>query len=342
MQITLKDIARKTGYSITTVSRALAGYDDVNSETRQHILEVSNLLGYQPNQLARQLRSQRTHTIGMIIPADDHSFSNDFFTQLMLGMGSSASNEHFDLLISTQPSGARGEMDAYKRIVGGHRVDGIIVARTRRDDPRIAYLKQQRHPFVVSGRNAPGEVSDFPYIDVDSQAGIRRVTQHFIELGHHHIGLILSPEDIAFTEYRHAGYRQGLEQAGIPYETNYVSYGDLLWAGGYQSTQRLLDQCPELTAIVACNDLMAFGAMSAVQGRGLQVGHDIAVSGFDDIPAAEYAHPPLTTVRQPIYEIGQQLVQMLVYIIAGITLPQSQLILEPNLVVRESSGGAKI
>jgi LacI family transcriptional regulator len=342
MQIKLKDIARKTGYSITTVSRALAGYDDVNADTRQHILEVSQSLGYQPNQVARQLRSQRTHTIGMIIPADDHSFSNDFFTQLMLGIGSTASYERYDLLISTQPSGTPEEMEAYRRMVGGNRVDGMIVARTRRDDARITYLKQQRHPFVVSGRNAPGEISDFPHIDVDSQAGIHQVTRHFIERGHRHIGLILPPQDIAFTAYRHTGYRSALEEAGIPYQAQYVVNGNLLRSGGYQGAQMLLDRSPGITAIVTSNDLMALGVISAVQGRGLQVGQNVAVSGFDDIPAAEYAHPSLTTIRQPIYDIGQKLVQMLVALIAGQSLAQPHLILEPVLVVRESSGIAQI
>jgi LacI family transcriptional regulator len=341
MQVKLKDIAHKTGYSITTVSRALAGYDDVNHETRQQIIAVANSLGYQPNQLARQLRSQRSYTIGMIIPVDDHSFSDDFFTQLILGIGNAASHERYDLLISSQPASSQEEMEAYRRIVGGHRVDGIIVARTRCNDTRIVYLQQRRHPFVVSGRNAPGERSDFPYIDVDSEAGIYLATQHFTELGHRHIGLILPPRDIAFTEYRHTGYRDALVQAGIAYRPEYVLYGNLLRSGGYHGARDLLDHHPELTAIVACNDLMALGAMSAIQGRGLRVGQDIAVSGFDDIPAAEYAHPSLTTIRQPIYEIGLQLTQMLVALIAGQSLLESQLILKPTLVSRESSGLAR-
>lgn len=340
MQVKLKDIAHRTGYSITTVSRALAGYNDVNPETRQHILDVANTLGYQPNQIARQLRSQRSHTIGMIIPADDHSFSNDFFTQLMLSIGSTASAARYDLLISAQPSGSAEEMEAYRRIVGGNRVDGIILARTRRHDSRIDYLKQQNHPFVVSGRNAPGEDSDFPYIDVDSQAGIALATQHFIDLGHRHIGLILPPEDMAFTEYRHTGYRLALEAAQIPYHREYVLYGDLLRSGGYRCAQELLTAAPQISAFVACNDLMALGVMSAVQGRGLRVGADIAVCGFDDIPAAEYAHPSLTTVRQPIEDIGRWLVQSLLAIIDGKPPTESQIILEHHLVIRESSGSA--
>src|SRR5215207_4296258 len=122
MQVKLKDIAAESGYSITTVSRALAGYNDVNEQTRQHISEIAATLGYQPNLLARQLRSQRTDTLGLIIPAQDQSFSNEFFSQLMLGIGDAASLEHYDLLISAQVPG-QDEMAAYRRMVGGNKVD---------------------------------------------------------------------------------------------------------------------------------------------------------------------------------------------------------------------------
>lgn len=341
MKPKLKDLAEKSGYSITTVSRALTGYSDVSPKTREHILQIATQLGYEPNSLARQLRLQETRTIGMIIPANDESFSNDFFTQLMMGVGNMASLHRYDLLISAQGPGDE-EMQAYRRMVGGRRVDGIILARTRRSDPRIAYLKSQQYPFAVSGRAAPDENTDFPSIDVDSQAGIRMLVEHFVSLGHKHIGLILPPPELAFTTYRHEGYRDGLTNAGLPYRADYVIYGNLLRSGGYTGTTQLLDEHPEITTLIACNDLMALGAMSAIKGRGLRVGGDIGVAGFDDIPAAEYSHPTLTTIRQPIYEIGQRLVNMLLSLIKGHPLEDNQILLIPTLRIRESSGGSRI
>ena len=340
MQIKLKDVARKSGYSITTVSRALAGYSDVNEQTRQHIHETAASMGYQPNLLARQLRIQRTHTIGLIIPADDQSFSNDFFTRLLVGIGDAAARARYDLLISAQAPGEE-EMSAYRRLVGGNRVDGVILARTRRQDPRIAYLKEKRIPFAVSGRGAPDEASDFSYIDVDSQAGIRAVVRHFVALGHRRIGLILPPADMAFTDFRHQGYREGLADSELPYRPEYVTSGDLLRGGGEQAAGALLEHYPELTALVACNDLMAFGAMAAIERRGQRVGADVAVAGFDDIPAAEYSQPPLTTVHQPIYDIGQRLVNVLLPQLRGETAETSAEILPYTLVVRASSGVAR-
>jgi LacI family transcriptional regulator len=337
MPIKLKDVARKSGYSITTVSRALAGYSDVNEETRKHIHETAANMGYQPNLVARQLRSQRTHTIGLIIPAYDQSFSNDFFSRLLVGIGDAAARARYDLLISAQAPGEE-EMAAYRRMVGGNRVDGVILARTRRNDPRIAYLLEKKIPFAVSGRSAPDERSNFNYIDVDSRTGIRDVVEHFVSLGHQHIGLILPPDEMAFTDYRHNGYREGLHAHGIPYRHDYVTTGDLLRGGGEIAANNLLSDNPQLTAIVACNDLMAFGAMTAVEKRGLKVGMDIAIAGFDDIPAAEYAQPPLTTVHQPIYEIGLKLVDILLPHLRGETAEVSAEILPYTLMVRASSG----
>ncbi len=341
MQVKLKDLAKTTGYSVTTVSRALAGYSDVNEQTRRYIVETALQLGYVPNQAARQLRSQLTNTLGLIIPANERSFSNDdFFSQLMQGIGDTVSLYHYDVLISAQHPG-EAEMAAYQRLVGGYRVDGMILARTRQNDPRIAYLKDRQHPFVVSGRAAPDEVSDFPYIDVDSQTGVRMLVEHFIDLNHRHIGLILPPPDMAYTGFRFEGYREALCKAGLPYRPEYVFHGDLTRVGGYAGAQALLDQHPELTAIVACNDLMALGAMSAIQARGLHVGDDIGIAGFDDIPAADYAHPPLTTIHQPIYEIGQRLVRMLIDLIKGQSPDETQVVLSPILVIRASSGSPR-
>jgi LacI family transcriptional regulator len=338
MATTLKDIAKQTGFSITTISRALAGYSDVSASTREYILQVAADLGYQPNLVARQLQAQRTRTLGVILPLRDQAVPTDFFSELLRGVGDAASHFDYDILTSAQPYGTDDEMRAYRRIVGGARVDGMILARARRQDQRIAYLKSQDLPFAVSGRGPVGSETDFPHIDVDNQAGIFQATEHMLSLGHRHIGLILPPEEMAYTESRHRGYFAALENAGIPYRTEYVATGDLLPSGGYEGALQLLTAYPHITAIVACSDLMAFGAMQAAQTLGRQVGKNLAVSGFDDIPLAQFANPPLTTVRQPIYEIGQQLVSILISVIEGEPLQQTEVIMPTTLQVRASSG----
>lgn len=341
MAVTLKDIAKHTGFSITTISRALAGYSDVSAATRERVREVAEQLGYQPNLVARQLQAQRTRTLGMVLPERDHTVATDFFSELLRGVSDAASQSDYDVLTSAQVYGTDEEMRTYRRMVGGGRVDGIILARARRHDPRIAYLKAAGCPFAVSGRGGEGEPSDFPHIDIDNLAGVQQAAEHLIALGHRHLGLILPPEQMAYTADRHEGYRCALAQAGLAYRAAYISHGDLLPAGGYQAARALLTEYPDLTAIIACSDLMAFGAMQAAKMLGRRVGEDLAVTGFDDIPLAQYANPPLTTVHQPIYEIGQQLTRHLIALIEEEAVEPLRLIIPAELIVRESSGGRK-
>lgn len=336
---TLRDIANKTGYSITTVSRALAGYSDVNEHTRERILATADQLGYEPNQVARQLQGQRTDTIGIILPARIHEADDDFFSILIRGITYAAARNGYDVLISTQPD--TDGLSAYRRVVGGKRVDGIIVARTHRNDSRIDYLKSVNVPFVVSGRSHPDEVSDYPFIDADSQYGIRILTEHFIEYGHEHIGLILPPPDIAYTPYRLRGYQEALQKHSIPYREEYIETGNLTRRSGIEAAQQLLDRAPNLTAIIASNDLMALGVMHALQAAGRTVGEDVAVGGFDDIPWARYTSPSLTTLHQPINEIGEQLTELLIAVIQREQIIHMSKLIKPHLIVRDSSGSPR-
>lgn len=333
MRVTLKTIARETGFSVTTVSRALAGYDDVAESTRRLIQDTAERLGYRPNEAARQLRFQRANTVGLIIPTFGPRFSDPFFSELLAGVGNEASEHNFDLLVSTQPPGP-GELDAYRRMEGG-RTDGLIVVRTRHEDARIDYLIKKGTPFVAFGR---ARREDFPYVDVDGTFGMQLLTQHFIDTGHRRIAYAASPLDLNFTRHRIAGYRNALEANGLPYDQRLVVPGHLTQRGGVGCADVLLELDPPPTAILAGNDTMAFGVMSAIRQRGLEVGVDVVVGGFDDVPDAEYANPPLTTVRQPIYEIGRLTCRMLIRVINGEPLDDAHVLLKPELVVRESSG----
>ncbi|PJF40552.1 MAG: LacI family transcriptional regulator [Phototrophicales bacterium] len=338
MAVTLKDIAKASGYSITTVSRALAGYSDVSEKTRNHIKAIAEKLGYQPNHIARQLRSQKTRTIGLILPEAAYTATDEFFSLFMMGIGHAASLYHYDLLLGVQITGD-DEIVAYQRMVGENRVDGMIIARTKHHDQRVAYLQSSQTPFVVFGRLDPSHPHNFAYIDVDSTLGIQCGMEHLISLGHRHIGLILSPLEMVYTDYRLQGYQKGLTAAQLPFREEYIVVGDLKTESGYALTHTLLDSQPQITAIVACNDHMALGSIKAAQERGLRVGHDISIMGYDDIVAAAHAHPSLTTIRQPIFEIGEQVAALLIQQIEKLNSINAQhTLLEPTLVVRESTG----
>ena len=335
MPVTIKDIARRTGKSITTVSRALHGYDDVSAETRDLIVRTAEEMGYAPNLLAQRLQKQRTDTLGFILPTYGPRFSDPFFSEFLAGIGNAAGERGYDLLVSTQPPGEK-ELEAYRKKVMGRQVDGFIVVRTRCHDPRIHYLKEVDAPFVAFGRTE-GDL-DYPYVDEDGALGMQMMVEHVIGLGHRRIAYIAPPLEFTFARDRLRGVQEALSKAGLSLPDEYLVFGDLTQRSGKMQAQTLLNLPQPPTAILAGNDLMAFGAMNAALEMGLQVGRDVAIAGFDDIPMAETSHPPLTTVHQPIYKIGRMLTDMLIRIIRGEPVDSPQILLKPQLVIRRSCG----
>lgn len=333
----LKDIAQELGLSVTTVSRALAGYPDVAEGTRQRVREVADRLGYVPNVTAQQLQRRRTNTIGFIVPTFGPRFSDPFFSELLAGIGNEATRQGYDLLISTVAPGP-DELELYRRYVYSRRVDGMVVVRTRQKDPRIAFLMAANFPGVAFGRTE--DDLDFPWVDVDGVQGLRMAVDHLASLGHRDIAYIHPPTDLMFTRYRQQGLKQGLAARGLPLHQEWLLAGDLTQRSGFQLAGQLLDQPHRPTAIITGNDLMALGAMAAAQQRGLVVGQDLSVVGFDDIPPAEHAHPPLTTVHQPIYEIATMVANMLIRLIEGMALDERHVLIEPELIIRQSTGPA--
>ncbi|KAA3655598.1 MAG: LacI family transcriptional regulator [Chloroflexi bacterium] len=338
MAATLKDIAQKLGISITTVSRGLAGYSDVSEITRQRIKQTAAELGYQPNLTARRLKKQRTDTLGFILPTFGPRFSDPFFSEFIAGIGNKAAEHEYDLLVSTHAPHSEDEKRAYARATQRGWVDGLIVIRTREQDARIQHLSAHNFPFVVFGRT--NLETDYPFVDEDGAAGMRLITEHFIELGHRRIGFILPPMDLMFSKFRLQGFQDAMADNDLPIEPEWIVTGDLTQRGGAEVVEELLSIRPRLTAVICGNDLMAIGAINRIQQHGLQVGKDIAIAGFDDIPTAAYANPSLTTVAQPIYDIGWRTCEMLIDLINGRSLEQRHVLLTPQLVVRASSGTA--
>ncbi len=313
MTVTIKDVAKKVGRSITTVSRALNDYDDVSEETRKLIKKVAAEMGYQPSRYAQQLRQKRTDTLGFIMPTFGPRFSDPFFSEFLAGVGNTAAKNGFDLLVATRPPGT-DELETYLTNIRTRRVDGFIIVRTRRNDPRIELLKEHKYPFAVFGRIEKD--NDFPLVDENSELGMQLVLKHLLENGHRRIGFIAPPKDLMFAWYRLRGFKNTLQNFNVPLDNTLIVTGDLTQRGGKK---------------------LAIGAMTAAQELGLRVGYDVAITGFDDIPWAENTHPALTTVHQPIYQIGTQVTEMLIATIHGETLTDPHVLLQPSLVVRESS-----
>lgn len=335
MPATIKDIAQKVGKSITTVSRALNDYADISPETKEMVRQAAQELGYTPNTLAQRLKKQQTDTIGLIIPTSGPRFSDPFFSEFIAGIGNKAALLGYDLLVATRAPGLQ-ELETYRSIVNTHRVDGFIVVRTRTQDDRIDFLRAEKFPFVSFGRTSG--TLDFSYVDEDGEAGLECVIEHLVGLGHATLGVIASPQNLMFTNHRITGIRRQASQMGVRPEDLIFVEGDLTQRSGFLMANALLNQTPAPTAIVALNDLMAIGAISAAQDRGLVVGKDISITGFDNIPMAEHSHPPLTTVNQPIYQIGTTMCDILVRQIRGELAAPEQILLKPSLIIRQSTG----
>lgn len=339
MPITIRDVARRLSLSITTVSRALDGYDDVAEDTRQLVVRTAKEMGYIPNRAARQLRRKRTDTLAYILPASAPQFGDPFFSEFIAGLGDESAAQKFDLLVSTADPGTEGEESIYMRWVQGRKVDGFVLNRMRLEDWRVRYLAEQGVPFVCLERSL--DPVEFVGVEVDSRSGFFDLLEHLVQLGHRRIAFIGTASNYKIQADRFAGYSEGLEAAGIPFDPQLVVEGDLSPSGGYQAAQLLLGLPERPTAIACINDLTAIGVLHAAHDRSLVVGRDLAVAGFDGIVDSAHTQPPLTTLNQPVYDIARQLVSMLIMRVMGQPLEHQQIMLRPELFIRQSTNGKR-
>ncbi|BAM01831.1 MULTISPECIES: LacI family DNA-binding transcriptional regulator [Caldilinea] len=337
MPVTLKDIAKRVGKSVPTVSRALGNHADISPETRAEVQRVARELGYEPSAIALNLRRRRAGAVSLISPAHAQvRFSDPFFAEFLNGVVEAVAEQHIDLLVT---AGADEDAEAlYLKQIRSRRTDGFIVVRTQRTDSRINLLREQGVPFVAYGRTE--ENNDFCFVDEDGAAGIALVVDHLASLNHRRIAYISEPLFLTKAYHRMMGFRQGLERNNLPFHPELFVETHFRQRSGRQAAAYLLDLPEPPTAIVAANDLLALGAMHEAQARGLVVGRDVSITGFDDIPLTEYVHPALTTVHLPAQEFGRRVAQMLLKLIDKAPLEERQFIYQPALVVRNSSGPA--
>jgi LacI family transcriptional regulator, galactose operon repressor len=336
MAVTIRDVAKRLNLSITTISRALDGYDDVAEGTRQRVIETAQEMGYVPNRAARQLRKQRTETIGYILPTSTPRFSDPFFLEFMSGLGDEVAKQNYDLLISSALPGETAERMIYQRWVHGHRVDGFVLNRMRLHDWRVQYLKDKNIPFVTFERSL--DAADYPSIEVSGKAEIKSLIVHLLEQGHKRMAFISASPALAIQEDRFSGFREGLHEAGLTLYPELVVEGDLTRHGGFKAAQKLLSLSDPPTAVICINDLTAIGALQAASSMGLQVGRELAIAGFDGIEITENIQATLTTIKQPVYDIARDLVKLLLAEINGVPLLQRRIQMQPELILRASTG----
>jgi DNA-binding LacI/PurR family transcriptional regulator len=336
-KVTLKQVAQRAGFSYQTVSKVLNKQIRVTKETEDRILEAAHLLGYKPNIMARNMRQGRTRLIGYSWPPVPQDQISPILDHLLQGMAEEAEKNGYHVVCFPHQTG-KELLSIYEELIGTRLVDAFVISSVEYDDPRILYLKNHGFPFAAFGRSNPDW--DIPYVDVDGASGTQELVNHLVDLGHRRIAALAWPPESRVGQNRMDGLLQGLQDAGL--EPLEIIRGEGNAQFGRQAARELLSR-PEQqrpTAMIGFNDFMAIGAMQAAQEMGFRVGENLAIAGFDDSPISQYLNPALTSVRQPILQVGKQVISLLVSLLENETpdpVPPRQILLKPELVIRSST-----
>lgn len=328
--IKISDVAKAAGVSLATVSRVISNRGGVRPETREQVMRIIKELDYQPNALARQMRTQKTKTVIVIVP----NIANSLFHSVIHGIESEAEQSGYQVLIADMHDQSSVEM-YYMNAIRQRQVDGIISMSANMTQKLIQEVSSE-YPIVMAIQSFQSDT--IPSVAIDNFTAAKAITTHLIRMGHHKIAHITSVRPLSLYQDRLNGYTAALEEHGIPVNPLLIRYGNPTFQGGYEQMQNLLSSKDEITALFAAGDTMAIGAMKALKQAGIKVPQMCAVTGFDDIELASFWDPPLTTIRQPAFQIGQNAFRKLLALMGRETVINLRDILSYELVIRESCG----
>ncbi|MDM8519253.1 LacI family DNA-binding transcriptional regulator [Anaerolineales bacterium HSG6] len=330
MAITMKDVAEKAGVSIKTVSRVVNNQGEISAETRQRIEAIIAELGYRPNLVARSLITQRTLTIGLIVV----DITNPFFAEVARGVQDVARQNGYNVLLCNIDDNLHEQQKALESLAA-HSVDGIILFPLEYYDDRLLSFVNQYRPVVLI--NHLLQHPNVAVVLLDGAHGVQQAVNHLLERGHQEIAMLAGPKPITGRGQRLQGYQTALQGQGLADSANRVIFSIPTQAQGYEQSKQLLSQHPHITAIIAYNDLLAFGVIQACRELNIVIPDQCAIVGFDDIYFSNLVHPALSTVRVNKYEVGQQAMTRLLTMINDPKLTISPIKLGVELIVRESS-----
>jgi DNA-binding LacI/PurR family transcriptional regulator len=326
-------VADLAGVAKGTVSYALNGNELIKAATRKKVLDAAETLGYRPNIMARNLKTNRAGIVGYSWHvADDPSRMNNLLDEFIYRVTMAAEAHHYHMLTFIQPQD--DAEDVYDELISTNRVDGFILSDVRYQDPRIERLYRLNAPFVMFGGMYLPD-AEFAFVDVDGKRGIELVMAHLLAQGHQRIGLLTWYPGTLVGDVRETGYRKAMQEAGLPVQEDWIAYTPNILHPAAKATQQIMTGKNPPTAIVCSNDVMAFGAKSYFDEAGLRMGEDVALTGYDDDPMAQFLG--ITSVRQPIDRVAKTLFELLLSEIAHEPAPQRQVVFEPELVVRRST-----
>ncbi|MBN1565799.1 MAG: LacI family DNA-binding transcriptional regulator [Anaerolineae bacterium] len=326
---TIYDIAEEAGVSYSTVSRTLSGFEFVKDSTREKVLAAVKKLGYVPNQQARSLAGGVSNLIGILVPG----LTDDYVIQILHGIDSAVTESNYNVILYTT-NRRQGKEATYAATIINGAADGLLLVAPIKVELYLDALREQNFPYVMIDQVDLEQRSTV--VSADNHKGAYKATQYLIELGHRQIGFLTGLMQLNVAIERLEGYKAALADHKIPFRDEYIAQGDFRMQIGYQGTQELLALEHPPTAIFASNDVSALGAIDAIREHGLRVPDDISVIGFDDIPAAAVMYPKLTTVRQPLIQMGREAVLELLARLKNPDHEVRQITLATQLVIRDS------
>lgn len=330
----IKDVARRANVSISTVSHVVNGTRFVSESARKQVEEAIRNLGYVPSAVARSLKSNSTKTLGMLIP----NCTNPYFAEIVRSVEDHCFGAGYTLILCNTDDEPHRQ-SVYLQVLSEKRIDGLIIISTGNDSELLALVKGLTIPAVLLDR----EISHVPcdLVETAHMQGAMLATEHLLALGHTRIACIAGPEDLNSSAQRIQGWRNALAKAGAAADADQlVWHSDFTSQGGCDTMKQVLQSPLKPTAVFVCNDLMGIGALSAAHEAGVRIPQDMSLVGFDDIELAHFTSPALTTVVQPKHRMGVMAVDMLLERIQSKREQSRQVLLQPTLVVRASSGPA--
>ena len=332
---TARDVAKRAGVSTSTVSHVVNGTQKVSQALRKRVMQAMRDLDYQPNAMARSLRTRRSHTLGLLVP----DLSNPFVPAVVHGIEDVAQENGYSVILCNLDEDPERERE-YLRVLLSRRVDGLLIAPTGERHEALERLVQQRFPLVFFDRYVAG--LDVSVVSLHNEQAAQLAVRHLVDLGHTRIGMVSGHPAHTTTHDRVAGYRRALAEAGIPVDEGLIVGGGSTSEGAAQAVATLLEGSSRPTALFCANNLMTIGALFAIAETGMTVPEDVALVGFDDFSWSEVFRPRLTTIAQPTYELGRSAASLLIEIIRadGAVSPR-HVLLSGALVIRESCGSPR-
>jgi LacI family transcriptional regulator len=331
-KITIVDVAKKAGVSLGTVSRVLNKDPHVSLKARERVSAVIQELGYVANRQARSLKGRKTDTIGVLVP----NLGTSYVGEILHGIDTELALHQLDLMLFTTHRAEAKETVFVANMAEGM-VDGLLIVLPRSFEKYMATLANLNFPFVLIDHHDSN--GSYPSVSVTNEKGANDATEYLIRLGHKRIGFITGSMDLSCSQERLIGYQSALHKYHLPVDTDLIYEGDFIQSDGYEGALALLNLADPPTAIFASNDLMALGAMHAIRSRGLRIPEHISVVGFDNIQQSAMVYPPLTTVQQPLVQMGRIATKTLLGMLKDPSKNPGHIQLQTELIIRSSTRG---